>query len=341
MFYILHGEEEFGRSKELDSLRARLAEGDEAMAQLNTTILDGKGLTLGELRHACDTVPFLFDRRLVIVHGLLSWLVPPRGDGDAETQKSREPASRRALLNELAAYLPALPNTTRLVFVEKETLKPSHPILKLAQKEHEKGQAHVKEFKQPRERDLPNRIQQQARDMGGSISWDASRRLAMLVGNDLRLLDREIDKLLIYADGRQVTESDVGLLVSRAREDSVFELVDCVGRREVDRALRLLHHLLDDGEPALRILGMLARQVRILIQVSELRAERVTEAEIAKRLKLHPFVVEKGVAQAQNFAMRQLEEAHALIVDTDWKIKTGAMEDELAIDMLVVALTRL
>jgi DNA polymerase-3 subunit delta len=341
VFYILHGEEEFGRSKELDGLRARLAEGDEAMAQLNTTILDGKGLTLGELRHACDTVPFLFDRRLVIVHGLLSWLVPPRGDGDTAAQKSREPASRRALLNELAAYLPALPDTTRLVFVEKETLKPPHPILKLAQKEHEKGQAHVKEFKQPRERDLPNRIQQQARDMGGSISRDASRQLAMLVGNDLRLLDREIDKLLIYADGRQVTESDVSLLVSRAREDSVFELVDCVGRREVDRALRLLHHLLDDGEPALRILGMLARQVRILIQVSELRAERVTEAEIAKRLKLHPFVVEKGVAQAQNFTMWQLEQAHTLLVETDWKIKSGDMEDELAIDMLVVALTRL
>nr|NIV37487.1 DNA polymerase III subunit delta [Anaerolineae bacterium] len=82
MFYILHGPEEFERSREVARLRAQLAAGDQAMAQLNTTVLDGKNLTLGELRHACDTVPFMYDRRLVVVHGLLGWLAPTkRGKG--------------------------------------------------------------------------------------------------------------------------------------------------------------------------------------------------------------------------------------------------------------------
>ena len=128
--------EEFGRSEELASLRARLAAGDQAMAQLNTTILEGKNLTLGELRHACDTIPFMSDRRLVIVHGLLSWLVQGKGAG---TQKSQEPASRRSFLDELTAYLPTLPPTTRLVFVEERTLTASHPVLKLAQEKAQEG----------------------------------------------------------------------------------------------------------------------------------------------------------------------------------------------------------
>jgi DNA polymerase-3 subunit delta len=341
VFYILHGEEELGRSEELAGLRAKLADGDQAMAQLNTTILDGKNLTLGELRHACDSVPFLYDRRLVIVHGLLSWLVPDLSGKGSRTQKGQSSASRKVFLDELAAYLPSLPDTTRLVFIEEETLRASHPILKLAQVEHEKQRAYIKQYKQPKEGQLPNWIQERARGKNGEVDWDASRRLAALVGNDLRLLDMEIDKLLLYADGRQVTEEDVLLLASRAREESIFDLVECVGRREVDEALRLLHHFLDGNEHPLRLLGMLARQIRILIQVSELRAEGKGQSEIAKRLKMHPYAVKMLAEQALNFTMEQLEQAHALVVETDWKIKTGEMPDVLALDLLVVAWTRL
>jgi DNA polymerase-3 subunit delta len=341
VFYILHGEEEFARSKALAGLRAQLAEGDEAMAQLNTTVFDGKRLDMGDLRHACDTVPFLYERRLVIVHGLLSWLSQTRGSKGAGAQQDEPPASRRAFLEELAGYLPRLPETTRLVFVEEEALKASNPILKLAQEQHKTGKAHIKEYKQPKEGQLFNWVQEEARDRGGNISWDACRKMVELAGDDLRQLELEIEKLLLYAGDRQVTTADVKSLTSRTREADVFELVDCVGRRQVDEALRQLHQLLDENEPPLRLLAMLARQIRILIQVSELRAQRMSQSQIAKQLKLHPYVVKKGAAQALNFTMDQLERAHSLVVDTDWKIKTGAMEDVLALDMLVVALARL
>ena len=76
MFYILHGDDDFGRDEELARLRNRMAGDDPAMADLNTVILDSQKLTLGELRHACDSIPFMADRRLVIVHGLLARLVP-------------------------------------------------------------------------------------------------------------------------------------------------------------------------------------------------------------------------------------------------------------------------
>jgi DNA polymerase-3 subunit delta len=85
---------------------------------------------------------------------------------------------------------------------------------------------------------------------------------------------------------------------------------------------------------------MLARQVRILIQVSELQQQRLTPREMASRLKLHPYVVEKTSAQARNFGLAQLEAAHQRLVETDWSIKTGKVEDALALDMLVVDLTR-
>ncbi len=335
MFYIFHGEDEFSRAEELARLRAKLAEGsDPAMADLNTSVLDSQ-VSLGELRHACDAIPFLADRRLVIVHGLLSRLSQGRkgkkGGGPSATQQ--------AYLRDLAAYLPQLPPTTRLIFIEDRTLPASHPILKVAKEEGKKRRGFVKAFQPPKEGALPGWIRRRVEGKGGRISSEAVTLLAALVGNDLRQLDQEIEKLLLYADGQQVTSRDVRLLVSRARETSIFDLVDQVGRRRTDVALRLLHQLLDEGEAPLYLLAMLARQVRILIQVSELREQGVGQHEIAGRLKLHPYVVKKGWNQARNFSLAQLEAAHERLVETDWAIKTGEMEDVLALEMLIVRLT--
>jgi DNA polymerase-3 subunit delta len=349
VYYILHGDDEYSLNEQLDGLRARLAGGDEAMAQLNTTALDGQHLTMGELRHVCDTIPFMAERRLVIVRGLLSHLVVgPRsrgrkGGGDQASSLPAEGSSSagQAFLDELAAYLPKLPPTTRLVFVEDRPLKPSHPIIKLVEAERDPERAHVRQFTLPKEGELPGWIRRRVQEKGGDFSWEAVALLDALVGVDLRLLDQEIEKLLLYADGRQVTARDVRTLVSRARQANIFELVDCVGRRQADNALRLLHQMLEEGAEPLYLLAMLARQVRILIQVSELGAERLTTHQLAGRLKLHPFVARKGIDQARNFQLDQLVAAHRLLVKTDWMIKTGQMEPTLALDLLVSDLTRI
>jgi DNA polymerase III subunit delta len=337
VFYVFHGEDEFGRAEAVARLRGKLAGGDPAMADLNTSILDGGRLTFGELRHVCDSIPFLADRRLVIVNGLLSRLSGSRAK-EEETAEEQEPAWKRAFLQDLIGYLPKLPPTTRLFFVETTTLPAPHPILKLAQEEEKKRRGFARLFAPPKDRDLPTWIRHQVQARGGLISTEAVTILAALVGSDLRVLDQEIEKLLLYADGRQVTSEDVQALVSRARETNIFDLVDCVGRREADRALRLLHHMLDEEAAPLYLLTMLARQMRILIQVSELRDQGLDPKEIATRLKLHPYVVEKGLAQARNFSMAQLEAAYERLVETDWAIKTGQSEEMLALDLLLVAL---
>ena len=341
MWYILHGEEEFGLGEALGKLRAELSAGDPAMAQLNTSFLEGQRLTLGELRHVCDAIPFMASNRLVIVNGWLGWLMPGGRAKEGVTQEDEPPASRKAVLDGLVAYLPKLPNTTWLVFVESQTLPVFHPVLKLAEAEAKRERARVQGFKKLKDQEVPGWIRQQMRNKGGELTPEATAMLAALVGSDLRLLDQELEKLLLFAGGRPVTGQDVQALVSYAREASIFDLVDYVGRRQTDRALRLLHHLLDDGEVPLYLLAMLARQVRILIQVSELQAQGCTSKQIADRLKLHPYVVDKGTAQARNFQMTQLEEAHRQLVETDWRIKTGELEEVLALDMLVVTLTRL
>jgi DNA polymerase-3 subunit delta len=340
VFYIFHGENELGRAEELARFRAKLAKDDGGMADLNTAVLDGGRVTVGELRHACDTVPFMAKRRLVIVEGLLQRLAPRRPTKGQEDAEGEEPAWKQAFVQDLEDYLPSLPETARLIFVESKALPASHPILKVAKAEGETGKAFVKFYAVPKDDELPSWIRRRTTDKGGSIGHDAVALLAALVGHDLRTLDQEIEKLLIYTDGEPINADDVRLLVSRAREMSIFDLVDAVGLCRTDRALKLLHHMLDDLAEPLYLLAMLARQIRILIQVSELQDQYLGQKEIATRLKLHPFVVKKGLQQARNFDRSQLEAAHRRLVETDWSIKTGKMDVVLALDLLVVELSR-
>jgi len=340
VFYIFHGENEFDRDKAVAELRRKLATGDSAMVELNTSVFDASRLTLGELRHACDTVPFMADCRLVIVRGLLTRLASGRKSEEQDGAGDQDPAWKRTFRDQLAAYLPTLPPTTQLIFVEPKNLAASDPILKVAKEQKaEKGQEFATVFSLPKERDLVGWIQRRVRDSNGKINGDAAGMLAMLIGRDLRLLDREIDKLLTYVGGeRPVSVEDVRALVSRAREANIFDLVDCVGRRETARALQWLHYLLEQGEHPLQILAMLGRQVRILIQVSELRKQGLVPQEIASQLAVAPWMADKFVDQAQKFDMAQLEAAHQRLVETDWAIKTGKMEETLALDLLVVGL---
>jgi len=334
MFYVLHGDDEFRRSETLVQLKRRM--GDPAIGDLNTTTLDGRKLTLSELIHACDAIPFLSERRLVIVEDLLTRLEARRGRRKGD-QKEKIPAATKDLARGLEKYVRRLPDTTRLVFVESHSLSQKNPILKLAQT----GEAgYVKEFPLPRRGELDRWIKDRVKEKGGEIRPDAVMQLAAFVGPDLRLLDQEIEKLLTYlGSARPISRDDVQLLVSSAREASIFDLVDALGLRNRTQAVNTLHRLLDDGQSPIYVLFMIARQFRILLQVKELRTKGATPVQIQKTLGLHKFVVKKAIQQMGNFRASQLEAVHQRLLEADISIKTGQAEAELALDLLIAELT--
>ena len=328
MFYLFHGEDEFSRSETLADFKKKM--GDPGLVELNTTVFDGSRVTLDELQHACGSVPFMAERRLVIVEGLLTRLAS-KGKGEALSAWQKE------YLEGLTQYLKHLPETTRLVFVEDRPINKSNPVHRLALAD-ERG--HVREFEPPQKKKLNRWIEKRVKKKGGKISAAAVETLAAFVGSDLRLLDREIEKLSIYVNGAHpINEDDVRLLVSYVQEANVFEMVDALGQRDGQRAARLLHQLLDDGEHPLALLGMIVRQFRIMIQVKELSERGLSQKDIVARLKLHPFVVKKTMRQAGNFSMEQLETIYRKLLETDVSIKTGKVDGVLALDMLVVGLS--
>src|SRR5512139_3222881 len=159
MFFILHGDNEFEIGERVADFKQKI--GDESLRDLNITVLDGRKTTLGEVQHATEAIPFLADKRLVIAEGLLTRLTS-RGSkaGDVAAHLGAAPSgTAKDFLNGLIDYVPRLPETTRLVFVEFQPLTPKHPLIKLA--EQQKGKT-VIECRQPPAGELPHWINDRA-----------------------------------------------------------------------------------------------------------------------------------------------------------------------------------
>ena len=333
MYYIFHGDEEFTRSEEVAKLKAQILR--DGMGDLNITVLDGRKASLDDIIAACDTLPFFTNRRLILVEGFLQRLDPPERGGDKVDSVAED-----ELAGKLAAYLKRLPPTARLLFVERAPLSPKNPILRAAQ---ETKDAYVREFKTPSEGELQSWVQRRAKEKGTSINREAASLLISFVGQDLRLLDQELEKLAALANyARPITAEDIKVLVTPAYEEDIFALVDALGVRDREGVMRQLQRLLAKGAHELYLLTMIVRQFRLILSVKDLAEERrLTAQEIRRELRIsHDFIVDKLLRQGRYFELEELEAILRQLLEIDQAIKTGRIEGRLALELFVVDLCR-
>ena len=163
--------------------------------------------------------------------------------------------------------------------------------------------------------------------------------LAEFVGDELRQLDQELLKLADYAPGRVITREDVRRLVPATRAASVFEMVDALGLGDAPSAGKLMKHALDiDGEQPLRLIGMIARQYRLLLQAKALQAQGARPPDIARAINVADWTVPRLLNQANRQSFARLERAMERILAADEAIKTGKLGDREAMDVLLVEL---
>lgn len=327
--YVLHGPEAFRKKEALDQLRASVGIAD--VVEANTTVLPGKGLTLSQIMNAASAMPFLADRRLVIVEGLLA---------STEEQQTARPRGRsRAAKGDadpwegLADALRALPSTTTLVFLDGEVRK-TNPLLQVLE-----PVAEVTAFQPPTGEALHRWIREQIAEAGASITPGAASALVELVGGNLWALHGEVEKLALYADGRAIEEQDVDALVASSREASIFRFVDAVLAGRAGQAMQLLHGLLQGGAELGYILTMISRQLRFVLVAQELQRSGAPQQEFSSRLGLSgDFALRIVLEQSRKYKAEQLENMYGKLVDTDWAVKRGEMEEELALQTLVAEL---
>jgi DNA polymerase-3 subunit delta len=327
--YVLWGPDDFSLEQALDRIKARV--GDREALATNLTVLNGPEATADRLRSICEAAPFLAERRLVVVEGLLARFQSSGRPARSSRARKKETATTEA--GPLADYMSTIPESTDLVLVDTEVTG-SNPLLALIS-----SRAEVRSFPLLKPADLKQWLQGRIRDGGGSMSPRASELLTRLVGSNLRVLDSEAAKLLLYAGDRQIEEDDVRLLVGYTQQTNVFALVDAIVEFRSGPAERLLHQMLQQGATPGYLMSMLTRQVRLMVLARDVGRPRMSAAELRGRLGLaSEFVARKAQEQAARYTMPRLKQVYERLLDADLAIKTGQMDAELALTVLVAEL---
>jgi len=331
LLYIFIGPDEFSLRDSLKELEKSL--GDQAILSVTTTVLEGQQVNLSELKMVAETAPFMGEKRLIVVRGLLERF---ESKGKTRGRKKFTPTGDQNQAEEcraFAAYLAQLPDSATVVLVAAGS-RGNNPLLKALA-----GKAEVRSFPLLKDSQLRQWIQQRVRAEGGSISAQAVNLLARLIGSTLWVMANEINKLVIFAMGRRIEEADVQAAVSQAQEASVFAMVDAILEFKAGVAEQLLQRLLREGEAPTRLLVMLARQVQMIVRTKALSRQRQSKMEIQTRLGLSSeFALRKVFEQANRHSLGRLRGVYDKLLETDLAIKTGRYDSELALNILIADL---
>lgn len=303
--YLLYGEEAFLKRSYKNRLKEALV-GDDTM---NYHYFEGKGLDVQEIISLADTMPFFGERRLILIEDSGFF----KGAADA-----------------MVDYLPAMPDTTCMVFVESEVDKRSRMFKKV------KELGHVAEMTRQDEKQLASWAGGILAKEGKKITGRTMELFLGKTGDDMEHIRMELEKLIGYTLGRDViTDQDVEEICTVRVTNKIFDMVAAIVNRQTRKAMDLYEDLLTLKEPPMRILFLIARQFNQVLQVKELMDQGMDKSSIASKLKMQPFVVGKVMPQARSFSRDQILSYVNLCVDAEESVKTGRLGERLAVELLI------
>ena len=198
----------------------------------------------------------------------------------------------------------------------------------------------VHSFEQPTGKALVRWVVGHAKGLGLDLPDDVAGSLIERCSGDKQRLVTETEKLALYVSDRPATGEDVEALCPPDVQSNIFAFVDALGVGDRSRAIRLLEALISTGEPPLRATYMVRRQFRLVARARALFARGASQGEVARELKVPPFVARKLEEQARGSSDEDLEGALGLVLDLERGLKGWSdLGDELQVELAVLKLS--
>lgn len=305
--YLLYGEEAFLKKSYKNRLREAITDGDT----MNYNYYEGKGIPVSEIIALADTMPFFAEKRLILIEDS-GWF---KGGAGAE---------------EISSYIENIPDTTCLLFAETEVDKRSK-LYKAVKK-----WGCIAEMTRQDSAQLGRWAAGILAKSGKRITGRTMEFFLSKTGDDMENISSELEKLISYTLGRDViTDEDVEAICTTQVTNKIFDMITAIANRQTKKAMDLYEDLLTLKEPPMRILFLIARQFNQILQVKELMGKGMDKSTISSKLKLQPFVTGKVMLQAKNFTNEQILSYVNLCVDAEEGVKTGKLQDRLAVELLI------
>lgn len=307
----IFGEEDFLVSQALEQFLGAPAFAQNAA--LNVERFHAAETKPGRVLESARTLPFLGSRRLVILQ-------------EMETYKAEQ-------LNQLLPYVEDPAPSTCLVLAGAKL----DSRTRLAKALAKQGKVHV--FKKMWPRELLPWLRERAALRGKSLAPAAAERLAELMGLGLGALDSELEKLALYVGQRaQIGLQDVAELTGKGRLYSIFDFTDALAQGQLHRALTSYDQLHALGEPAVRVLAMVIRLYRQLLEVCRVLERGGDESQAQQALRLPPAAARTLVASARRQRGVALGQALGRLLQADLALKSSPGSDRVIMERLVMDL---
>lgn len=306
--YFIFGEEPYLLNQSAE--RFKYAVLSEGAADFNLSIFYANDADVNVVRDAVETLPMMAPRRLVILK-------------EAQDLTDKEWTTLEPLFESAV-------DSTVFVLIASRVDKRKKTIRMLLEK------ADCVEFKKPYENQIPSWINYIAQNLEVEISKDAIHLLHKLVGHHLTEIESELKKLSDFVGERRIEVTDVAQVVSRSKEENVFDFTKAIGENDRVKALEHLVHLLDQGQSEIGIVSLLARHVRILLTVKKGMEEGLHGAKLAHYAQVPPYFLESYIDQARLWAARKLEQTLMVLCETDKALKSSPLSSHIWLENLVL-----
>lgn len=309
--YLFYGEEQLLLNMYMNEVEKLLI--DPATESMNKIILEGK-VDVGTIIDHCDTLPFMAERKLVVVRNSMLF------GGKAR-------AGRDEVLN----YLSNVPEETCLIFIEETIDK------RLTLTKNFKNYGMLVEFALRKPAELVSWAGTQFKAQGVSADPKALNLLVEYCDGGMTQLSNEIKKLCLFAkDTQYITSKDVEGICTRSIKSVIFDLTDAVAARNSVKALSIFEDMLSMKEPVMRIFFMISRHMRNLYELKSLIEEGIRPDEAVRESGINPYAAGKMLKQLDKFTSKQLKKAVEDCLKTDIAVKTGKIDERIAVESIIL-----
>lgn len=316
--YVLYGTEKYRMNEFVQYIMQAAV--PEEHRDLAVTKMDTAEMPIDAVVEEADTLPFLVDRKLILVKDQTIFASGKEGKIEHRTDR-------------LLAYMDSPNETSILIFlVQADKLDERKKLVKVA-----KTADAVIAFQPFSAEELMSWVRKQAEKLGTKIEEQAVEALLNSAGTQLQSLSAELEKLSMYTGkGGTITAETVSQLITKNTEQNVFQLVEDVISKRTDRAVSTLYELLKQREEPIKIVALIIRQLRIMLQVKELTGQSFSQQQTASQLGLHPYAVKLAAEQARTHQASELAGWLAEAAELDYEMKTGRVDKAFGLEMFIM-----
>ncbi|MBU0667981.1 DNA polymerase III subunit delta, partial [Patescibacteria group bacterium] len=310
--YLFHGEDSYTAIQKALHWQSQFR---QKYGDINVETFEGADLTAEKFAEAVSTLPFLSDKKLIVIRNFFK---------DAEAEE----------LKKVSEKLDHIDENCIVVFAETQKADARTALFKNIKKTGE-----IKDFPLMDKPQLADWITAEIARLNAPISRSQINILADTVGPNLWQMKQEIEKIALFCaaansatdnstnnPAASPTDKEIENLISPNLQTSIFRLTDQLAQKNRRDALKTLKTLIESGENLIPIMFMIVRQFRILIQIQSCAQKGLGTPAIIKKIKLHPFVVSSGLKQAGNFSPEKLKEIYDKLLKIDIGTKNSKIK---------------